>query len=249
MVLYDDALVLAKPRALRRERERLGAMSPGQVAGLHPKNRLISLNHISDVDVWERRAGGQVTLWNANGSRQAFSWSALSARHVDVTALLTDAMPAKVDLVAPGAVIRIGRIAVRVAGVVVAVVALKLGLGVLMKSDPPPSPSAPPSRVLTPAQQALNAELNEACAPWTALVSTLAPGQRPDPARLRPVVDGMRPRLAAAASADASLSTAVSELGWLQAYSQLPAPDAGRESAARIAFAIQQVDTACRRAS
>lgn len=245
VVVYDDALVLAKAR---RGRAKLSQLSPGQVAGLHEKNRLVPFSHISDVDVWERPTGGQATVWLADGSRLVFSWLKPLTGQTDVTALLTDLMPAKVDLAEPSVVVRVARIAIRVAAVMVAVVGLKLGLGVLLRADPPrPAPPAPPT-TLSPAQRVAHDELARACAPWRTFVAQLAPGARPDPAALRPIVDGMRPRFDAAAGADPSLAPATSELGWLQDYARRPPTEAAKESGGRITFAIRLVDSACTRA-
>jgi hypothetical protein len=245
VVVYDDALVLAKPRG---KRSKLAQLSPGQVAGLHEKNRLVPFGHISDIDIWERPTGGQATVWLADGSRLVFSWLKPLAGQTDVSALLTDAMPAKVDLAEPSVVVRVARIALRVAAVMVVLVGLKLGLGVLLRADPPrPAPPAPPP-TLSPAQRVAHDELAKACAPWRTFLAQLAPGERPDPGALRPIVDGMRPRFDAAAVADPSLVPATSELGWLQDYARRPPPEAAKESGGRITYAVRTVDSACSRA-
>jgi hypothetical protein len=130
-------------------------------------------------------------------------------------------------------------------------VAAYLGLSTLLEGDPPPPPPPAPTTTLPAPEQAARTSLQQACPAWQQFAGGVAPGDRPDPAALRPVVDGMRPWFVAAADAGADpiYATARDEVGYLQDYARRPVDDVARESVSRVTFAMRTVSSACDRAS
>jgi hypothetical protein len=97
----------------------------------------------------------------------------------------------------------------------------------------------------------IRAELRPSCPSWLDFAANVGTGDRPDPAALRPIVDGLRPHFDAAAGvagADASYGSARDELGYLQDLARKPADAVGRESVSRVHYSMDKVTSACQRA-
>jgi hypothetical protein len=137
-----------------------------------------------------------------------------------------------------------------IAGIVAFVLAgVGFGLSKLLAPGPPPPPPPPPPVTIPPAEQMARAELNQACPPWTAFAEGIKPGDRPDPAAMRPIVDGIRARFDAAAGAVPAYGAARDEVAYLQDYSRRDADAIERESVSRVGYAVSTVSAACAKAA
>ena len=248
LVIYDGALVFAKAKGGRRRLDRLSPMTPGQVVGLHSDNVLVHAADVESVDVWERFPGGELVVTLQNGVEHRFAWLDRRDRKVDVAEALVDVLPGRVAVEPPERSVQIRR-ALKIAGAAVVglllLVALFTGIGKLLEGDPPPPPPPAPTTTVSPAQQTVRDTLGPACGPWRTVTANLAPGARPDPAALRPAVEGLRQPLDAAAAADPTLVPARDALAELLTYARGSAGDAALASAARLQFLRNQVDGAC----
>ena len=240
--------MLAKAKGGRKRLDRLSPMTPGQVLGLHPDNVMINAADVESADVWERFPGGELVLTLHNGVEHRFTWLDRRDRKVDVAETLVDVLPGRVAVEPPERSVQVRRllgVVAAVAAALVVLVALFTGVGKLLEGDPPPPPPPAPPTTVSPARQAVQSALGPPCGPWRAYSSGLAPGTRPDPVALRPLTDALRQPMDAAVAADPSLEPARAELAFLADYVRRTPEDAGRESAARIAFAMRGVDAAC----
>lgn len=248
-VAYDKALVLAARARGKKATAARAGLSSGQLAGLDPANRVIDTNVVDEVLVREDQVGGRASIHLTSGERVTLSWWGFHNRRVEAEHLLADVFPGRVDQDDPAVVQRIFKAGAALACSIAMVLALFAGASVLLKADPPPpAPPAPPVTV-PPAEQALRAGLAPSCAPWTAFAASLTPGDRPTPASLRPIVDGLRAPFDAAAAASADYVAARDEVVYLQEYSRRPPDAIARESVSRVGYAIRQVSLACDRAA
>lgn len=248
-VAFENGLVLAaRPRGKKAAAARAG-LSAGQLAGLEESNRLIPASAVEEVLVREDKVGGRASVQLTSGERVVLSWWGPHNRSVEAEHLLADTFPGRVDQDDPAVVKRVLKGVAALAVGVAAVVAVFAGASALLASDPPPpAPPAPPVTV-APAEQALRAELAPACGPWMAFAGAMAPGDRPNPAALRPVVDGLRGPFDAAAAASPDYAVARDEVVYLQDYARRPADATARESVSRVGYAVRQVSDACARAT
>jgi hypothetical protein len=245
VVAYDGMLVLAS----RGAPENL--LAP-QLAAQDPASRLLDARSVDDVSVREDVFGGQATLRLRDGEVVVVGWPGRGNRGVSVENLLAHAFPGKVDQ-GPA---EIGRRAVRFfAGLAVSLVVLAAavaGLSVLFRSDPPPPPPAAPPVTVPPVEQAARTELQAACPPWQSFAAGVPAGERPDPAQLRPIIDGIKGRFDAAATlegVDPSYVAAREEVLYLQDYSRRTPEAVGLESISRVAYAMRVVSGACAKAT
>jgi hypothetical protein len=165
--------------------------------------------------------------------------------------MLTHAFPGKVDQGSPEIVQRTVRVMVALGVSILVAVGAFLGASALFKADPPPPPPPAPPTTLPPAEQMARAELRGTCPAWLDFAANVATGDRPDPAAMHPIVDGLRPHFDAAASApgaDAAYAPARDELAYLQDLATKPADAMGRESVSRVHYSMDKVTTACQRA-
>jgi hypothetical protein len=247
LVIYDGALVFAKAKGGRQRLERLSPMTPGQVLGLHPDNVMVNAADVESADVWERFPGGEVVVTLHNGVEHRFTWLDRRDRKVDVAETLVEVLPGRVAVEPPERSVQVRRMLKLVAAVVLALallVALFTGIGKVLEGDPPAAPPPAPPTTATPTQQAVRENLGPACGPWRAFTADLAPGARPDPSALRPVVAGLRGALDAAAAVDQGYQPAVEAVSELQAYAR-PGEDPARYPTLRLQFFRERIDAAC----
>lgn len=244
-VTYDNALVLAGRARGKKAAAARARLSAGQLAGLEESNRLIPGSAVDEVLVREDKVGGRACLKLTSGERVVLSWWGPHNRGVEAENLLADAFPGRVDQDDPAVVQRIFKAIAGLALVVAVMVAVVFAASSLLASEPPPpAPPAPPVTV-PPAEQALRDQLGPACGPWMAFAEGVAAADRPNPAALRPVVDGLRGPFDAAAAASTDYTAARDEVVYLQDYARRPADAAARESVSRVGYAIRQVSQAC----
>lgn len=245
VVAFDNAVVLAAPAKGKKALAARAALSAGQLAGLDPSNRVIDAGTVDEAFVRQDIVSGRSSIHLTSGERLVLSWWGWQNRGVEAEELLAGAFPGRVDQASGGIVLRVAKAAVALAGGAAVVVGLLAGASVLLAEDPPPpAPPAPPSTI-APAEQALRDGLAPACAPWAAFAATVSSGDRPDPAALRPVVDGLRGPLDAATAISADYTVARDEAAYLHDYARRPSDAAARESVSRVHYAIRQVSQAC----
>ena len=243
LVAYDGNLVVARRGAPEN-------LTSGQLAAQDPTSRILAADHVDEAIVREDVVSGQVRIKTRVGDDVVVRWPGWKNRGFSAENLLAHAFPGKVDLGPSEIVQRTVRVMGLLGGAILVAVALYLGLSALLEGDPPPPPPPAPTTTLAPPEQAARAALQQACPAWQAFAGGVPVGDRPNPAALKPVVDGMRPWFVAAADAGADplYTTARDEVGYLQEYAGRRVEDVARESVSRVTFAMRTVTSACDRA-
>lgn len=243
-IAYDGMLVLASPGAC-------ADLPAPQLAAQDPASRLLDARVVDEVVVREDAISGKAVLRLRNGEQVVLTWPGRKNRGTPAETLLAHAFPGKVDQGSSEIVRRLVRPIAVVAVAVLVLAGVGAGASVLLRDDPPPPPPPPAAPVLSAAEQAARAELSQACPSWLAFAAGVPAGERPDPAQLRPVVDGIRGRfdVAADAGADAAYAAARDEVAYLQEYGRRTPEAAGQESVSRLAWAMRAVSTACAKAA
>ncbi len=242
LVIYEGCVVLAS----RGAPENLTAT---QLVAQHSASRMIEDATVVDVVVREDALSGGATLALRNGDTLALTWPGRRNRGVSAENLFADAFPRKVDQGSSPVTARTVKAMAVLGGLGLLVVAAWIGVSTLLAKDTPPPPPPAPAVTVPPAEQAARAELEGACGMWTSFAQGLAAGDRPDPARLRPLVDALKPRLDAATSAVAAYGPARDEAAYLQDYVRRPADAIARESSGRVTYAVSTISAACARAA
>lgn len=245
LVAYDGNLVIAKRGAPEN-------LTSGQLAAQDPSSRIVAAEAVEEALVREDAVSGQVRLKMRAGDDLVVRWPAWKNRGFSAENLLAHSFPGKVDQGSPEIAKRTVRVMVGLGVTILLAVVAYLGLSALLEGDPPPPPPPAPPTTLAPAEQAARSALQQpqACPAWQAFAGSVPTGERPNPAAMRPVVDGMRPAFVAAADAgsDPSYVTARDEVGYLQEYARRAVEDVARESISRVSFAMRTVSSACDRA-
>lgn len=241
VVLYDKSILLASRGAPTN-------VAIGPLAAQDATSRIIDDALVDDVSVREDSLSGKATIHLRSGERLVLSWRARPNRGSSAEDLLASAFPGKVDQGSSEVTVRTVRAMAALGVVMLLLVAGWMGLSSLLAGDPPPPPPPAPPPTLAPAEQAARAELEAVCGAWTAFAGLIPPGERPDPAALRPVADAMKPRFDAAATALGDYAPARDEVAYLQDYARRPADAVARESSSRVAYAVRTVSAACTRA-
>ena len=242
-VVYDGMLVLAS----RGAPEHL--LAP-QLAAQDAGSRRLDGDLVDDVVVREDAMGGKARIHLRSGEVVSLSWPGRKNRGASVENLLAHAFPGKVDQGSSELGARAVRAVAAVGAAILVLAGLFVGLSALLQGDPASeAPPAPPP-TLAPAEQTARDELTAACPPWQAFAAAVPAGDRPDPAQLRPVVEGIRGRFEAAAAtgADPSYAAARDEVIYLQDYAGRTAEAARMESISRVSWAMRTVSAACARA-
>lgn len=259
LFVFPDRIILSKvgrqsylPSATKRRLAQDGRLTAGMLA-MRKKSRVLDVNGVTDVDIWRKPSGGRATFWLSNGSHVDFDW--LSFRNAqDPEDLINKVLFDRVDRVEPrlsgfvwGIVARVALTVAMVTLLIAAGIGAFVGATTLLDDGPAPPPPPPPPTTLPANVQAAQAELAQACPAWHGFEGRRGLGDRPAPADLKPVVDGMRGHFdAAAAAVAADYQAARDELVWLQDYANRTNEMAVREAAARVRFAMNAVDGACR---
>ena len=243
LVAYDGNLVIAKRGAPDN-------LTSGQLAAQDPSSRILAADAVEEALVREDAISGQARIRLRVGDDVVVRWPGWKNRGVLAENLLAHAFPGKVDQGSPEIAKRTVRVMMALGVTILVAVGAYLGLSALLKGDPPPPPPPAPTTTLAPAEQAARAALQPTCPGWQQFVASVPVGERPNPAALRPVVDGLRPAFVTAADsgADPLYATARDELGYLQDYARRPVDDVARESVSRVSFAMRTVSSACDRA-
>lgn len=245
LAVYEGAAVLA-----RRSRTDMSGLTVGQAAAAHPENRMIAAAEVDDIAVREDGLSGRARIRLRKGERLALSWWGRGNRGLAVENLLSHAFPGTVDQAPPQIPLRVAKAVAAVAGALAVFFVVMKAVAVLTPdpAPPPPPPAAAPV-TLPPAEEAARTALAPACSTWRTFAPTVPVGERPAPAALRPVADAARGGFDAAAAASADYAPARDELAYLQAYAKRPAPEAAKESLARVRYAMDAVSAACARAA
>jgi len=143
----------------------------------------------------------------------------------------------------------VARLAAAVGAAVVFVAVAFAGVSFLTRQ--PATPPAAPAPVVTlpPAEVAARAEIAPTCGPWLAFDADLPATDRPDPSKMKPIVDAIYPHLASAAGAVPEYAAARDEVEYLKGYAVQRPGAIERESIGRISYAMQTVSAACTRAT
>lgn len=258
MFVFPDRIVLTKvgrqsylPSATKKRLAQDSRLTAGMLS-MRRKSRVLTLGHITDVDIWRKPTGGRATFWLANGSHVDFDW--LSWRNArDPEDLINKVLFDRVDRVEPsisgfvwGIVARAALTLALVAMVVAAGVGAAIGAGTLLDDGPPKPPPPPPPTTLPANVEQAQAELGKVCPGWLAFENRKGLGDRPAPADLKPVIDPMRAPFDAAAAAMPKYERARDQVAWLQDYANRSDEMAVREGTAPLRFALNTVDDACR---
>jgi hypothetical protein len=256
--VFRDRIILTKvgrqsyvPSSTRKRLAQDSRLTAGMLA-MRKKARVLHLSAVNDVDVWRKPTGGRATFMLSNGSHVDFDW--LSLRNTrDPEDLINKVLSDRVDRVEPsisafvgGVVARLAFAVAVLAAFVAAAVGGAFGVSALLDDGPPAPPPPPPPTTLPANVQTARAELAKVCPGWLAFENRRGLGDRPAPGELKAVIDGMRGPFDAAAAADASYVVARDQVAWLQDYAGRPDDVAVREAAARVRFALNSVDAACR---
>jgi hypothetical protein len=258
MFVFPDRIILTRvkrqtylPSATKKRLAQDGRLTAGMLA-MRKQSRVLHLNNVGDIDIWRKPTGGRATFWLSNSSHVDFDW--LTARNeVDPETLINAVAFDRVDRVEPSTAGFVWGIVARVTMMIALLVALVAGVGAavvggqaLLDGGPPPPPPAPQATTLPANVQAAHAELAKVCPGWLAFDNRRGLGDRPAPADLKPVVDGMRGPFDAAAAADDTYVDGRDQVAWLQDYASRSDDVAVREAAARVRFAMRAVDGTCR---
>ncbi len=241
VVVYETSMVLARRGAPRN-------LTVGQLAAQDSSARVIEERAVVDVAIREDRISSQVTAELRDGEVLSFAWPGYKNRGLSAENLLAGVFSGKVDQ-APSAIPQRTVKAMATLGVLILLgVGASIGVARLLEEGPPPPPPPAPTTTLPPAEQAARQELQGVCASWASFASGIRSGDRPDPAALRPVVDGLKPRFDAAAAAVVDYEAARNEVVYLQEYARRPPDAIARESSSRVGFAFTTISSACTRA-
>jgi hypothetical protein len=245
VVVYDGSVVIAK-------RGTPTNLTASQLAAQQPSSRLVPADSVADVVVREDVVSGQARVHLRNGDELVIRWPAWRNRGASVENMLTHAFPGKVDQGDPEIVKRTVRVMMTIGVAILVAVGSFLGASALFKSDPPPPPPPAPPTTLPPVEQMVRAELRGSCPAWLDFAANVRAGDRPDPAAMRPIVDGLRPHfdtVAGIAGVDAGYPAARDEVAYLQDLARKPADAVGRESVSRVHYAMDKVTDSCQRAA
>lgn len=258
MFVFPDRIILTRvrrqsylPSATKKRLTQDSRLTAGMLA-MRKTSRVLHTNAITDVDVWRKPTGGRATFLLSDGSDVDFDWLSLRNER-DPEDLINKVLSDRVDRVAPSMSAFVGGIVARaafaiamIAAFTAATVGAAIGIGTVLDGGPPEPPPPPPPTTLPANVEAARGELGTVCPSWVAFENRKGLGDRPAPAELKPVVDGMRPAFDAAAASDPSYEKARDQVVWLQDYASRADDVAVREAAARVRFALHAVDAACR---
>lgn len=237
---------VALVRARKVNAKNAARLSFAQLRTADPGAVVVADHQLLAADVWQCPVGGRLSLLRRNSSPIELRWTGRTNAEVDAEGELGAAFPGKVAQVAPDPSAWMGFLAPRALAMVAVVVLMVVGgtvLGRLLSSPPAPAPQAPPT-TLGSDEVAIRDALGEACPGWSALTA-LPRTAMPAQSDVRRAVDQVTPGFVEAARLDPEVGPAEAELAWLGRWSVLAPADAGRESLARVHFAIQQVADAC----
>lgn len=238
---------LAIVRAKKISASNAARMSDAQLKVADPGALVIPDDHVVALDVWECPFGGRLTLTRRHAAPVEMRWVGQANRDVEVESSLGAAFPGRVDLAVPTPKEWAHFVLPRLVGSVLAVVFVIVGgtaLGHLLTDRPAPVKAAPTPTTLSANEVAVRDALGSACPAWAAMApvpKTQLPAQDGTVRAVEAATGGF----VAAAAVDPVLSDAEAELAWLGSWARRPAPEASRESLARIHYAIGAVSAAC----